>query len=172
MAAVTGPVFLDGHTASGKSTISKLLRDRIGGCIIKPFDDETAFRLLRYHAEGEFAKLDEEARAVLDAGPGAGAPTDEPIIFDRHWVSVAARLPDALQDGWKTLPRSFVCWADLETTLDRVVARGGSRADAVYQAEIIAAYRTLAERRHIRLIDTSKLSQNAAVDLIVSDLGL
>jgi hypothetical protein len=92
-------------------------------------------------------------------------------VFDRHWFSILAYLPPACPADGDASPRTYVCWADLDTTLRRLGARVGRDVDPADHAPGVAAYRALAERLGVPLIDTSRRSADESAALVLDDLA-
>ena len=165
---MSGRVIVDGYFASGKSSVASILARRLGVPVIRPFNDDTAPELFGYIGQGDFARLDERARAILRAAEDA-AP--ESAVFDRHWLSIAAYLPEAFRDGWATEPQTYLCWADLDTTVGRLIARAPHEPDRAAHGHFVNAYRALADERNIPIVDTSHRAPDEAAEVILEDLA-
>jgi hypothetical protein len=163
-------IAVDGYWASGKSAIAARLAARLGATPIRPFTDETAAELLGYVEGGELARFEARARAVLDEADRSAGDGD--AVFDRHWFSVVVHLPEAWHARWSAGPRTYVCWADAETTARRLVARVPHAPDMARHARAVAAHRALAERLGLRVVDTSRRSAEECTRLILDDLAV
>lgn len=164
MEALSRNIILDGHSASGKSAVAAAVADRFGLTVVRPFDDKDAAELLAYEARGQTGALGRRAREILarvDGAVGTG-----PVVFDRHWLSVAVRLPDHFLDAWPPVSGTYLCWADLGTTLRRLQARAPHEPDPEFHRHYVDRYRQLAIRYGIPIIDTSSLTVDEAVELL------
>lgn len=162
-------VAIDGYFASGKSSVAVLVAAGLGASLVRPFGDDDARELFGYVDRGEFEHLDVRGREILAAAEARAG--EGPVVFDRHWFSILAYLPPALHAGWSAPPRTYVCWAGLDTTLRRLAARVVHEADAAVHAPHVLAYRTLAERLGVPLIDTSGRTAEESAALVLDDLA-
>jgi len=159
---------IDGHAVSGKSTLATIVAHRLGGTVVRPFDEEKAARLLGYAAQNRFDELERDTCAILRDAEGSAVR--RPAVFDRHWLTVLVHLPDGYAEHWRHRSPTYLCWCDLETTLARLCARVAHEPDREAHAWFVARYRELAERLGVPLIDTVRLDPARAADLVVADL--
>jgi hypothetical protein len=165
---VTPRVVIDGYFASGKSSIAAIVATQLGAALIRPFTDEIAAELFGYLARGEVERFDVRAEEILAEADRAAARA--PAVFDRHWLSVLAYLPDSHRERWTGRPQTYCCWADLDVTLRRLVARVEHQPDRALHAHFVSAYRALAEERRVPLIDSSHRTPAQSAELILRDL--
>jgi cytidylate kinase len=169
METVIGRIVIDGHSASGKSTVAAIVAARLGGTVVHPFGDSEAAELLGLTAGGRFEDFERRAQEMLaQAEKGAGRV---PAVFDRHWVTVAAHLPEPWRRRWPAVPRTYVCWADLETTERRLLARMPHNVNRDFHSHFLGEYRGLAERLGVPLIDTSRMTGEEAAARILADIS-
>ena len=166
---MTPRIAIDGYFASGKSSVAARVAAGLGASLVRPFGDDEARELFGYVDRGEFARLEARGREILTAAEGRSG--DGPVVFDRHWFSILAYLPAGRHASWSARPRTYVCWADLDTTLGRLAARAAHEIDAADHAPLVLAYRTLAERLSVPLIDTSRRTADESAALVLDDLA-
>ena len=166
---MTVRIAVDGYWASGKSVIAAMLAGSLGAVLIRPYTDETAAELLGYVEHGDFERLDGRAREILGRADRAAEGRD--AVFDRHWFSVAVHLPETFHSRWDPRPRTYVCWADPETTARRLRARVEHEPDVAQHARAAAAHRALAEQLGLPVLDTSRCTPAESAAFILDDLA-
>jgi hypothetical protein len=166
---VTGWVVVDGHSASGKSTVAAILAERLGARLVRPFTEEAAAELLGYARDGAFDRLALRGREILRQ---AERPVEgRAAVFDRHWVSLLVQLPEAARAGWAAPPRTYLCWADAAVTVRRLRARVDHEPDLPYHARLVDAYRAVAGQLGVPLIDTSRRTAEETAAVVLDDLA-
>jgi cytidylate kinase len=137
-------VGLDGHDGAGKSTLAEAVARRLGGIHLQPFTGSSGRRLLVAAKRGDIEqtlRIGEQAlQAALDVDAGTA-----PLVLDRSWVTVASLVPwPVFQQRWRLWIPTIVCWADLDTTLERLRRREESGADREWHQGYIVRYREIA----------------------------
>lgn len=165
---MTDRIVVDGYSASGKSTVAATVAGKLGAVLVRPFTDETAAELIGYVRRGDFERVDARAREILARAERSAA--GRLAVFDRHWVSILVHLPETFHARWSGPPRTYVCWADTETTLRRLRARVEHEPDAPLHTHFVLAYRALAERLGVPLIDTSRRTPEESAAIVLGDL--
>lgn len=146
---------LDGHDASGKTTLAARLAAELGARHLRPFAGAVGRQFTSAANQGNFDAAAAIAhRAVEDS---LAAATSNVVIFDRHWMTVFSMLPEAYWHDWKPLPPTILCWADLATTLDRLQGRTQSEADDFDHPHYLTVYWQLARRFDCEILRTDKL---------------
>lgn len=156
---------LDGHDAAGKTTLARLLAERVDAEVIQPFTGTLGDLIAWLWTHERYEEADSLARTALERAYErlGGAPR---VVFDRHWLSLFSVLPERLWESWMPPPPTILCWVDTETTCRRLVERGepvGSRGE---HAHYVARYRALARRFRVPLLDTSERTIDECLDLL------
>lgn len=162
-------IAIDGHDASGKSTISALVARDQGGVVARAFPDALGGMIAWLAERGEFARANELAhlgvkKAVSD---NFGARL---LVFDRHWLTIFTLLPEAFWQSWLPRPRTVLCWTNSIVTKQRLEARGEVTADVASYDRSIAQFRRIAEALDVPLVDTSYSSPEAAATAVMNKL--
>ncbi len=146
---------LDGHDASGKTTLASRLAAELGACHLRPFAGAVGRQFTSSVSRENFdAAAAIAQRAVEDS---LSTATSNVVIFDRHWMTVFSMLPEAYWQEWKPLPPTILCWSDLATTLDRLQGRTQSDADDFDHPHYLSVYLQLARRFDCEILRTDKL---------------
>jgi hypothetical protein len=134
---------LDGHDASGKTTLARRLANVLGAVCVRPFAAKNGTRLLALAASDPDG-VTPFARDVLAAA--ADTAVGGVLVFDRHWLTVCSLLPERLWPRWQLLATTptALCWADLPTTLARLRARDEPAQPASEHAHYLEIYQRLA----------------------------
>jgi hypothetical protein len=161
----------DGYDASGKTTLARLMAERTGGRYIKVFAGDLGALIGWLYETRQFAAADVVARVALDWAYAQNRDASW-LIFDRHWLTMFALLPETFYANWGVLPTTFLCWADATATEQRLVARGERlRAPDDYDV-FVPRYRALALRFGALLIDTSQHTPEQSLAYILCTLNL
>jgi thymidylate kinase len=164
-------VAFDGHDASGKTTLARAVAEALNARYTRPYDRTVGDLIVRLWRQGRTQLLAEVARAALDwfeEATGDG----ETAVCDRHAVSVLALLPHESHAGFTLPEHSFVCWADLETTLARERARGAdfTNAEVEEQLRLLTRYADVALRYHLPAIVTTGTTVEEEVRQVLRSL--
>lgn len=163
-------IVIDGHTASGKSTIAKRICERIGSTYLKPYD-ATVGEINRWVFD-ERPKEDLQCfRKCVDNFFLTSSPRD--CVFDRLFPSTLSMLPNKL---WpQELPlreTTFILWTSPQIIEQRLALRGRNNWTREYHEFFSDAFRKVAETYDVPLIDTEEKSEEDVVDQIVSTISL
>lgn len=162
-------VVLDGYDGSGKTTLAQLLAARLPGRYLKAFQGEVGALVARLYATRQFDLADLTARmAIRDL---CDANRDAPcLIFDRHWVTMFALLPERYYSNWGRLPKTFLCWTNAATTLQRLASRGEEARPGDDVAACCALYRRIAQQFGATIVDTTHGTPDEALSIILDNL--
>jgi energy-coupling factor transporter ATP-binding protein EcfA2 len=159
-------IVLDGHDGAGKSTLVRLLQQRLGGVTVKPFNDSLGDLLVWLIAEQRFDLANQLALQSVEKGLNC-ADGDGLRWFDRHWLSLFTLLPESCWEAWMPLPPTVLCWANPEVTVQRLVARGEPAGDMEEHRYFCQRYRDLAERFGVPVVDTSETTPEEAIERVL-----
>lgn len=149
---------LDGHDGSGKTTLAKQLASAVGGLYLRPYGEPYGSELLRQAQGGNYDKVLQLGRLAVERVL-QDVPSGGPLIFDRFWITLFTLVPERYHAQWAMRPPTAVCWADLPTTLARLIGRfadknteeRGNQSEHVYYLE---RYRELAREHRCAFIPT------------------
>jgi len=160
-------IVFDGHDGAGKTTVARRVAEELGGRLVRPFDDEFGPIASRLQRAGDFDALNRSAlqsvAKVLDANSNG-----RPLIFDRHWMSIFTLVPRSYYASWQPLPFTFLCWADLPTTIARIAERAEPPVDTDVHVHYCERYRELAEEYSVPVLDTTGTNAEDWVRRLVS----
>lgn len=157
---------LDGLDGAGKSTIARLTAEAIGGCVLHPYDGNGPL-LVWLARTGQHALADSIAHAAVAMAMDR-VPAGVPIVFDRHWFTASQLLSSLYRPGWEPRPFTLLCWADRETTVARMIARGEDRDALEMTQDRVETYRRLAAELDVPLLDTSRTSPEEATERVLA----
>ncbi|MFD0938797.1 hypothetical protein ACFQ12_26870 [Methylobacterium trifolii] len=160
---------LDGLDGAGKSTIARMTAQAIGGCVLHPFDGLGPL-MIWLAQTGRHALADSIAHAAV-AMAMARVPADVPIVFDRHWFTASQLLSSLYRPGWEPRPFTLLCWADHETTLARMLARGEADDARQTTRDRVDTYRRLADELSLPILDTSRTTPEEATEQVLGMLA-
>ncbi|MNB76269.1 cytidylate kinase [compost metagenome] len=151
-------IAIDGHDGSGKTTISKLLAEKINAKYIKPFSDSLGDLIAWSYRKKEYKFANQIALAAIqkniDENPGV-----EYFIFDRHWLSMFTVLPKEYYEYWNPLPVTILCWADVKTTQNRLIERNEIEPYQGCNEHYCKVYKEIAGQYNVFIVDTSNDSK-------------
>lgn len=165
-------IAIDGHDGSGKTTISKLLAETIKGKYVKPFSGDIGDLIVWSSKNEKFQFLEDLAFNAIQHTIDNNS--NEPIlIFDRHWLSIASLLPSAKIDRQFIKPITFLCWANIDTTLERLFIRCDDQENAWDNKKYCDLYHKLGFENNAILIDTSNSPNPTEIvnDIITNKLN-
>lgn len=155
---------LDGHDGSGKTTLAKHLADRLDAVYVRPYGGPSGSEMLATAEAGEYERALELGRDL--AGRATGAVDAPRLVCDRLWLTVFTIVPESLFARWGRRAPTAVCWADAQTTLERVGGRHEPTRALDWHKHYLARYRELARRFDCPVVRTDKLSERQALDVL------
>jgi thymidylate kinase len=155
---------VDGHDASGKTTLARRLAAVLGAEYLRPFGGDVGARLLALAASDPEGATQHSMAAVASA---ADAATRNVLVYDRHWMTVCTLVPERWWSRWLPIPRTALCWADLNTTRTRLAARSEHDEFADEHERYLKLYRDLAERFGCMVVRTDQGSEDASLELLL-----
>jgi len=157
---------LDGLDGAGKSSIARRVAEAIGGRVLHPYDGNGPL-LVWLARTGQHALADSIAHAAVAMAMDA-VPHGVPIVFDRHWFTASQLLSSLYRPGWEPRPFTLLCWADRETTVARMIARGEDRDAQEMTQDRVETYRRLAAELDVPLLDTSRTTPEEATERVLA----
>jgi thymidylate kinase len=150
-------IAIDGHDGSGKTTIARLLAQKINAKYIKPFSDSLGDLIAWSYRKKEYSFANDIAIASikmhLEENPGV-----ECFVFDRHWLSMFTVLSQEFYNSWFPLPITILCWADVKTTEKRFNERNELEPYPGCHEYYCRVYKEIAKKYNVFIIDTSNES--------------
>jgi dephospho-CoA kinase len=153
-------IAIEGHDASGKTTVATALAEEMGGAYIKPFRYlgdflEWTWRTQKFHLTDQVARM-----AIADA---AEDNADKVVlVFDRHWLTHFTVMPPHLLENWGELPITIMLWTDPDTTRERLRIRG-EEPYAYDHDHYCPLYKTVAARYRVPVVETTSTTIEEAV---------
>jgi cytidylate kinase len=150
-------IAIDGHDGSGKTTIARLLADKLNAKYIKPFSDTLgdliawSYRKKKYNFANDIALA--SIKKHIDENPGVDC-----FVFDRHWLSMFTVLPEEFCASWLPLPITVLCWANVKTTEKRFKERDEVEPYPGCHEYFCRVYKEIAEKYNAFIVDTSNES--------------
>ena len=156
---------LDGHDGGGKTTIARRLAEEIGAAYVRPFGGPGGQKLLDDAAAGRFGEVSRAGKEMVLAQEAARRDV---LVFDRHWMTIFTLVGEEWWREWMPIPPTLLCWASLDTTLQRLGARGEDVTHVDEHAHYIDAYAGLAQRFGCEVIRTDRYSEDESLALALS----
>ncbi len=147
---------IDGHDGSGKTTLAKLLSEKINGIYIRPFAEENGIQLIKYFDAKDYKKI--SAFGYETIKKQEQLYQNEILVYDRHWMTVFSLLPESYWNDkiWHPLPVTMLCYCDLEHCLNRLKKRTEKSYEENYHAYYLEVYYKLANYFGARILRTDQ----------------
>jgi len=152
---------LDGHDGAGKTTLARSLAHALNATYVYPFRGPRGSDILRTAEAGDFDTAQALARGLLETALDQHA--GPLLVLDRHWLTVFTLLPEDYWEAWTPFPATTLCWAELDVTLARLRKRDEESRPAMWHTYYIDLYRDLGRRFDVNFLDTTQLSEDAAL---------
>lgn len=157
-------IVLDGHDGAGKTTLAGLLAETLEGAHLRPFGGKVGSQMLYLAAKGDFTSLSGLARCAVDRM--LACTKKSVIIFDRHWMTIFTLIPEKLWIDWLPLPPTTLCWAPLDTTIERLSHRREQTCGREHHRRYLHLYEELGRRYDCNLLRTDLNSIEDSVRLL------
>jgi adenylate kinase family enzyme len=155
---------LDGHDGAGKTTLATRLAESLGGVHVRPFAESTGRQFTAYVDQGNLSGAADLARNGVE---GMLSRFDgRVLVFDRHWMTAFSLLPECYWKAWQPLPPTTLCWANLETTLQRLRFRRRNEERCYDHRQFLSIYWKLAERFECNILRTDTLDLEDSVEAL------
>lgn len=160
---------LDGHDGAGKTTLAQALAAKIDGKYVKPFNDSLGDMIAWLYKKKNYELTDIVSRTAIEKIYDENKEVNC-LIFDRHWLSMFTVLPEKYFKNWGNLPKTFLCWADMETTHKRLIDRGEKILKDDNHQYYCYLYKKLAQEYGVTIIDTTKNTVEESLEIILSNI--
>lgn len=144
---------LDGHDGAGKTTLARMLAQKLNAIYVRPFSGDTGEKLIRLANEEKFSETSNWGLQAIKIMHNAYP--DRKLVFDRHWMTVFTLIPQDYWEQWMPLPPTILCWTDVSSTLIRTASRREKQYPEDYHRYYLNAYKKLADQFNCYLLDTS-----------------
>lgn len=165
---------LDVHDGAGKTTLANLLAEKVSGEYVKPFNNSLGDMIAWLYKNQKYALTDTVSRLAIEKVYDENKYDENKnvncLIFDRHWLSIFTLLPEKYFSNWGKLPKTFLCWVDVETTIQRLTERGETILENDRHEYYCSQYKKLAERFGVPLIDTNKYNIDESLEKILAKI--
>jgi thymidylate kinase len=147
---------IDGHDGSGKTTLAKLLAEKVNGIYVRPFAEDAGVKLIEYFEKKEYEKVSLFGREMIRQHDELY--DNEILIYDRHWMTVFSLLPESYWNEriWHPLPPTTLCFSDLENSLTRLRKRMEKSYEESYHTYYLDLYKKLATRFGANILRTDE----------------
>ena len=144
---------VDGHDGAGKTTIAKCIAERYGMKYVKPFSDSLGDLIAWAYRQQKFEFANNIALAAIEKQLSDNKGID--LVFDRHWLSMYTVLPEEFHSLWQR-PITICCWADVNTTINRLRSRNEFEVNEWNHEYYCEAYKNYAIKYGTMLLNTSE----------------
>jgi hypothetical protein len=152
---------LEGHDGSGKTTLARLLAERLDAVYVRPYGGPEGDAMLAAAERGEYELAFAVGRAAADAALAREGA--DRVVCDRLWLTVFTLVPPALFAQWGPRAPTAVCWADLATTEARLGLRDEAVRSRDWHERYLERYRRLATRFDCPVVRTDVQSEQQAL---------
>ncbi len=149
-------IAFDGHDGSGKTTLSKMFAEKIDAIYVRPFSGDMGTRLLELAEKKDYDSVSKFGSDTIQNI--YTRYKNETLVFDRHWMTVFSLIPEKYWDdeAWSPLPKTILCYVDLETTLSRLKNRMEEEFDRDYHNNYLTIYMKLANHFKVDVLRTDQ----------------
>jgi thymidylate kinase len=158
---------VEGPDGAGKTSIIRLLSQRLGANAIVPFGGAVGAEMRRLHESGAFEQVNRmglDTVAEITAAHGHSSL----LIFDRHWLSVLAFTSRSFFSLWQPIPPTIVCLADAQVIAERLRARGTTPAELAASGGVLTRYQALAAEYGLPVVNTGGATVEQSVDRFIA----
>jgi deoxyadenosine/deoxycytidine kinase len=156
---------LDGHDATGKTTLAQSLASSINGTYVRPYIEPYGQELLlaaEAHDYDQVMKISSQAfkNVIMKTS------LSKPLIFDRLWITVFTLVPESYHSLWTVRPPTIICWTDLNTTLTRLASRKEVVPQTEWHKYYIDLYKNLAKKYKCEVIETTNMDESKSLNFL------
>ena len=147
---------MDGHDGSGKTTLAKLLSEKINGIYVRPFAGAAGMELIEHFEKKDYKQVSAFGKEMIDQH--YRMYENEILVYDRHWMTVFSLLPETYWNDkkWHPLPATTLCFADLEHSLARLKKRTEKSYEESYHRYYLDLYMKLAKHVGANILRTDQ----------------
>jgi len=144
---------LDGHDASGKTTLAKRLAQELDAVYVRPFGGKVGEAMLQASEEGDIAKV--WTLACKPLGEALVQNKERILVFDRFLPTILTLCGENMLAYLPEGPiPCILCWSDLPTTLARLGLRDEPKRPLSWYEKYLAQYTLLAKELGLPLLRT------------------
>ncbi|MBS0028074.1 hypothetical protein ACTJJ0_06580 [Chitinophaga sp. 22321] len=160
MSNTQGPLILaiDGHDGAGKTTMATLLAQETGGTYLRPFGGKTGAALIDSAEKKDFQRVADLGKAAINALLQENKH-QEILVFDRHWMTIFTLIPSSFWKDWLPVPPTTLCYADIDTTLQRLGERTEEKYTTAYHTAYQEQYLSIGKQFGANILRTDQYSR-------------